>query len=87
MYLPGATAARQPATPSVLCQAAQGAFRKEIVSSHEFLTGSGPHSKTNVTHSKQTTEIFLTGARTAFKELRLRNSTAHSLAGQRTFPF
>jgi dTMP kinase len=32
-----------------------------------FLTGSAPQTEFAVTHSKQTTETFLTGARTAFK--------------------
>jgi hypothetical protein len=32
-----------------------------------FLTGSGSHSECDVTHSKQTTEKFLTGARTHIK--------------------
>jgi Zn-dependent protease with chaperone function len=49
-----------------------------------FLTGSGSQTELAVTHSKQTTEKFLTGARTAIKELRFRNSSGHSLAEQRT---
>jgi hypothetical protein len=35
-----------------------------------FLTGSGPQTEFDVTHSKQTTEKFLTGTRTAIKPAR-----------------
>src|ERR1700733_15576456 len=39
-------------------------FYKEF---RPFLTGSAPQTEINVTHSKQTTENFLTGSRTAIK--------------------
>jgi|ERR1700735_1831305 hypothetical protein len=41
-----------------------GGFCEEF---RPFLTGSAPQTETHVTHSKQTTEKFLTGARTHFK--------------------
>jgi dTMP kinase len=41
-----------------------------------FLTGSARQTEIDVTHSKQTTEKFLTGARTAFKEIGLRHDAA-----------
>jgi hypothetical protein len=37
----------------------------------QFLTGSGPQTEIDVTCSKQTTEKFLTGARTHIKETRI----------------
>jgi hypothetical protein len=40
-----------------------------LVTSHRpFLTGSAPQTESDVTHSKQTLEKILTGARTAIKE-------------------
>jgi hypothetical protein len=46
-----------------------------------FLTGSASQTESSVTHSKQTTETFLTGARTAIKQFRFSlNFSAQSSA-------
>jgi hypothetical protein len=64
----------RPASPLPLLRSSQSASRKDFVRINEFLTGSDLQTKTSVTPSKQTTGAFLTGARTAIKELRFRNS-------------
>ena len=83
-FLPGARTAHlrpgrfsgiacQPARLERLFRTSQAAFRETSVYSTAFLTGSASHSKTSVTHSKQTTEIFLTGSRIARGEKRTIN--------------
>ena len=64
-FLSGARTACQPARLERLFCTSQAAFRETSVYSTAFLTGSASHSKTPVTHSKQTTETFLPGSRIA----------------------
>jgi hypothetical protein len=45
-----------------------------------FLTGSAPQTELAVTHSKQTTETFLTGARTAFRRNTISTPQTQKLA-------
>jgi len=68
----------QPARLERLFRTSQAAFRETSVYSTAFLTGSASHSKTSVTHSKQTTETFLTGSRIARGEKRTINSVSYT---------
>jgi hypothetical protein len=54
-----------------------------------FLTGSALQTEMAVTHSKQTTGAFLTGARTAFKDIRFHGNfhvENHAAKGKRRCP-
>jgi hypothetical protein len=68
-FLPGARTARRPfRLPSKIVNSASLAC-PDVGRPTAFLTGSASHSRSSVTHSKQSTEPFLTGSRIASEPL------------------
>ena len=57
--------------PSFACGFPNAFFAKGLDCRSAFLTGTAPQTEIDVTCSKQTTEKFLTGARTHIKETRI----------------